>query len=137
MSQVKFSIPGEPCAKGRPRFIRATGQVMTPEKTANYEQLVKLSYLQQVERDKPLQGPLVAKVYANFAIPKSVSKKRFQRMISRQEYPQKRPDADNLAKIVLDALNGIAYSDDKEIVCLEVRKYWAEVARVDVVLREI
>lgn len=135
--QIDFSIPGEPCAKGRPRFVRATGKAVTPEKTARYEQLVQLSYMQHVGQDVTLQGPIKAHIRAYFSIPSSISKHKREQMLTDTLRPQKRPDADNVAKIVLDALNGIAYGDDKEIVHLEVEKHWAVMPQVCVTLSEI
>ncbi|WP_305177894.1 RusA family crossover junction endodeoxyribonuclease [Faecalibaculum rodentium] len=137
MSQVEFSIPGEPCAKGRPRFIRATGQVMTPEKTSRYEQLVQLSYMQHVGQEVTLHGPVKAHIRAYFSIPKSISQRKREQMISGDLKPLKKPDADNIAKIVLDALNGMAYQDDKEVAALLVEKHWAEKPMVCVTLSEI
>lgn len=134
---VNFEVPGEPCAKGRPRFIRPTGHAVTPEKTARYEQLVQLSYMQQVGQSVMLEGPLSADITAYFAIPKSVSNRKKQQMLDGNLYPTKKPDTDNLAKIILDSLNGVAYGDDKDIVRLSVKKYWSDRPRVEVKVSEI
>lgn len=135
--QIDFSIPGEPCAKGRPRFDRATGHARTPEKTSRYEQLVQLAYMQHVGQDVTLQGPIKAHIRAYFTIPKSTSKRKREQMIAGNLKPLKKPDTDNLAKIVLDALNGMAYQDDKEVAVLLVEKHWAEKPMVCVTLSEI
>lgn len=135
--QISFTIPGEPCAKGRPRFNRATGHARTPEKTSRYEQLVQLSYMQHVGQDVTLQGPIKAYIRAYFSIPKSISQRKRGQMISGDLKPLKKPDADNIAKIVLDALNGMAYQDDKEVAVLLVEKHWAEKPMVCVTLSEI
>lgn len=135
--QISFTIPGEPCAKGRPRFDRATGHARTPEKTSRYEQLVQLAYMQHVGQDVTLQGPIKAHIRAYFTIPKSTSKRKRRQMLDGELHPTKKPDTDNLAKIVLDALNGIAYADDKDIVRLNVKKIWSEQPRVDVKISRI
>ena len=135
--QISFIIPGEPCAKGRPRFVRASGRAVTPQKTAQYEQLVQLAYMHHVGQEHRLNGPIKAHIRAYFTIPKSTSQRKREQMLTDELRPQKRPDADNLAKIVLDALNGIAYGDDKEIVYLEVEKHWAISPQVCVTLSEI
>lgn len=137
MNNIKFDVPGEPVAKGRPRFVRATGKAITPEKTARYEQLVQLSYMQQVGQSVMLEGPLSANITAYFAIPKSVSNRKKQQMLEGNVYPTKKPDTDNLAKIILDSLNGFAYGDDKDIVRLSVKKYWSDRPRVEVKVSEI
>ena len=132
--QVRFEIPGPPVAKGRPRFRAAGGKVRTytPEKTAEYENLVKLSYMEQV--NIKLTGQIAATIYAYFPIPKSESRKRHKLMADGEITHTKRPDADNIAKTVLDALNGIAFDDDSQIWRLIVYKRYSEEPRVNVVL---
>ena len=132
--RVDFEIPGSPVAKGRPRFSTARGTVRTytPEKTAEYENLVKLSYMEQV--NIKLTGQIAAVIYAYFPIPKSESKKRHKLMADGEIMHTKRPDADNIAKTVLDALNGIAFDDDSQVWKLIVYKRYSDEPRVDVVL---
>ena len=51
--------------------------------------------------------------------------------------PTVKPDCDNLAKSILDSLNGLAYHDDKQVVELVVKKYYAENAEVKIKLSEV
>lgn len=125
--RIRFVVPGEPCAKGRPRFTR-TGRTYTPEKTVNYENLVRLEYQSQC-RDAEFweKGvPLGSKVEAYFQIPSSISKKNKVLMLLHKIFPTKKPDVDNISKICLDALNGIAYYDDAQIVDHRISKRYAE-----------
>jgi len=48
----------------------------------------------------------------------------------------KKPDADNIIKIIADALNGLAYKDDCQIVRLEFEKFYALTPRVEIWIRE-
>lgn len=64
-------------------------------------------------------------------MPKSKSKKVKQKMLAGEMRPQKL-DCDNIAKVVLDALNKLAYNDDKQVVELIVEKYYADTPRVEV-----
>lgn len=135
---VTFTVPGEPIGKGRPRFVRKTGRSYTPEKTVNYETLVRLSYQQQVdaepfERDKPLS----LKLEIHQQIPNSVSKKKREAMIGKKILPTKRPDIDNVIKSVLDAVNGTAFHDDSQIVKIYAVKYFSEYPEVKVTISEI
>ena len=133
---ITLTIPGEPVAKGRPRMMKS-GIAFTPNKTRNYETLVKELYIIE-NRDKPmLEGQLSASIYAHFTIPKSASKKNREKMLEWEIRPTKRPDLDNIAKAVLDALNGLAYQDDSQIVALEVCKYYSDKPRVIVEIREV
>lgn len=129
---MKFTVYGEPTAKGRPRFTK-NGKPYTPEKTTAYENLVKLSFDQQVI-EGPIEGEVTAIITAYFAIPKSTSKKKEQQMLLGNICPTKKPDTDNIAKIILDALNGRAYQDDKQVVQLMVKKYYTHMPRVEIEL---
>lgn len=130
----RFVIYGKPMGKGRPRFSRAGRFVrtFTPEATANYETLVKLAY--QGEGCSMMEGEVRAEIVAYFQIPKSVSKKKRLAMARGEVRPTSKPDCDNIAKIVLDALNGLAYKDDSSVVSLRVEKLYAEEPRVEVSL---
>lgn len=131
---IKLTIPGEPVAKGRPRVTRYG--TYTPEKTKNYETLVKELYF--VEHGQTLlDGELSIDIKAYFRIPKSASKKRKRLMASGDMRPVKRPDWDNVGKIVTDALNGVAYDDDSQIVSASVEKYYSEEPRTEIKIERI
>ena len=133
---IILTIPGEPVAKGRPRMMKS-GIAFTPTKTRNYETLVKELYIIE-NRDKPmLEGQLSASINAHFTIPKSASKKNREKMLEWEIRPTKRPDLDNIAKAVLDALNGLAYQDDSQIVSLTVNKFYSEVPGVEIFIEEV
>lgn len=139
MTSRKFIIYGEPVSKGRPRFTSHGGYIRTytPHKTAVYENLVKLSYQQQIGNAELLKGGIKAEIKAFFSIPKSTSKKMKENMVTEKINALKKPDCDNIAKIILDSLNKIAYEDDKQIAELKVEKYYSEIPRVEVELREV
>ena len=134
----EFEIPGNPKGKGRPRFTRS-GHAYTPESTASYENLVKVCFAQKYHGTQPIPHgvPVKAHITAFFPIPKSVSKSRAADMERGFLLPTKPPDTDNLAKIVLDALNGLAYHDDAQIVRLTVQKSYSREPRVLVEISEV
>lgn len=136
--EVKFVIPGQPQGKGRPRFARMGNHVRTytPDETARYENLVKL-YYQQAANGVKLNGEISAAIIGVFPIPSSVSKKTRKQMIEGKILHTKKSDCDNLAKIVLDSVNGIAYDDDRQVCELYVKKIYGEQPRVIVSLKEI
>ena len=125
-------IPGEPVAKGRPRVTRS-GIAYTPPKTSNYENLVKMCYMEQCCNEK-LEGQLRAVIKAYFSIPKSSSKKNIALMEVNSLRPTKKPDGDNIGKIILDSLNKLAYADDSQIVSMRVEKFYSHSPRVEVVI---
>lgn len=126
-----FKIPGEPVAKGRPRVTRYG--TFTPEKTLNYETLVKEMYAVTYGQTM-LDGELDIDVKLFFQIPKSASKKKQELMELGKIRPTKRPDIDNCLKIITDALNGIAYKDDSQIVQATVSKYYSNTPRAEVII---
>jgi Holliday junction resolvase RusA-like endonuclease len=102
----------------------------TPKKTASYETLVVMAY-QQAGGSKML-GPLRMAILATFEMPLSWSMKK--RKLMDGGPCQKKPDADNVMKIVADALNGVAYHDDSSIVLAMVQKRWGQDGSVTVEL---
>lgn len=125
--KVKFTIPGEPMGKQRPKFSRRGNYVhtYTPDKTVSYENLVKLEFERQCNTFPFPKGiELEMCIEAYFSIPKSTSKKKTAQMLDKYIRPTKKPDADNIIKIIADSLNGIAYYDDSQIVSCKCDKYY-------------
>jgi Holliday junction resolvase RusA-like endonuclease len=133
MKPIMFEIPGIPAAKGRPRFARRGDSVSTykPAKTTSYENLVKLCYTAKAIGLKPHEGGVKMSIACLFPIPKSTSKKQRLEIGCHPAY-LKKPDVDNLIKIILDALNGIAYRDDKQVYSVTCKKYYSETPRTTV-----
>ena len=133
---VHINIPGKPIGKARPKFSRMGNFVKTytPEKTVNYENFVKMCWMQSGE--EKLHGNIEATIAASFLISQSASKKKHRELDG--AYCPKKPDCDNIAKSILDALNGIAYDDDSQIVKLTVIKlYSADEEGVELYLTEV
>ena len=130
---MKLTIQGEPVSKARPRVCK--WGTYTPEKTVNYETLVKEMFM--ISNHSMLEGQLRLDVTACFSIPKSTSKKKRELMIIGEIRPVKRPDWDNIGKIVSDALNKLAYNDDSQIVTACIEKWYAEIPKVDIEITQI
>lgn len=134
---VNFVIQGKVQAKQRPRFNTHTGKTYTPNKTINYENWVKTCYLQKYKDKELMEKPLRVTIRAFFEIPKSTSKKKQQQMLNNEVLPMVKPDTDNIAKSILDSLNGIAYKDDKQVAELIVYKFYNDTPYVNVTIEEI
>ena len=107
----------------------------TPEKTVLYENLIKTCFQQKYGQKRFSDDAyVVANILAYFEPPKSISKKKRAEMLEGKIWPAKKPDSDNIAKVVLDALNGIAYHDDTQIIKLSVTKAYKEEAYLSVTL---
>lgn len=115
-------VTGKIRGKARPRICR--GHAFTPKDTVQYEKLVRDCYKKQDGRY--LEGSIKALIIAYYKIPKSYSKKRVQVIRDGLEKPTKKPDADNIGKIILDSLNGVAYKDDSQIVDIRIIKKYTE-----------
>ncbi|MBY6800142.1 RusA family crossover junction endodeoxyribonuclease [Clostridium botulinum] len=133
---MKIVIDGKPMGKQRPRFNGKTGRAYTADKTIIYENWVKLCYQQQCAGEK-LTGKITANIMAYYPIPKNTSKIKKHYMLLGIERPTKKPDIDNIAKIVLDSLNNLAYRDDKQVVSCCISKWYSENPRVTVELEEV
>lgn len=131
--KVSFTVPGRPMGKQRPRVMKS-GITFTPKETVSYENLVKMVYMQS--GSKMFEGPINMKIVAYYEIPKSTSKKKAELMRAENERPTKKPDVDNIVKIICDALNKVAYHDDSQIVGCEIQKYYSDNPRVEVEIWE-
>jgi Holliday junction resolvase RusA-like endonuclease len=136
---IRFVIPGEPKGKGRPRIFqnKRTGksQAITPADTLSYENLVRWIY-QNTEGAQKIDDEIEARIVCMYGIPKSMTKKNRQLVDEGKLHPTKKPDLDNVAKIILDSLNNIAYHDDSQVVKLTVEKHYSDNPRVEVTLYE-
>lgn len=144
--EVRFTVLGEPQGKGRPRFVsrynpttgKSFGQAHTPEKTIVYENLVRTEYAIQTKNFRfPDDAMLDMRIKAFYSIPKSVSKKKKEMMLEGLIRPTKKPDMDNVLKVVADSLNQVAYKDDTQIVDAQCRKFYSEQPRVEIIIRKI
>lgn len=134
---VFITIPGDAVGKGRPRFVRATGRTFTPKKTVNAEAFIKSRAADAMAGRPLLLGPVRMIARVTVAVPESWSGKRKTRALAGEERPAKRPDLDNLVKAWSDALNGIVYRDDAQIVELVVSKRYGDHPETELVISEI
>lgn len=140
MNIITFTVLGEPQGKGRPKFSKVGNftRARTPDQTVIYENLIKTEYRRQCGENGFSDGAMLELyVKAYYKIPASASKKKKQAMLSGELRPTKKPDLDNVLKVVADSLNLIAYRDDAQIVETRAQKYYAEQPRVEVEILEI
>ena len=138
--RVEFTIQGEPQGKARARTVRNryTGTITsyTPERTVLYEKMIAIAYKQKTAAEFGTR-PVVISIYAYYGIPKSWSNKKKADADRELIFPTKKPDVDNIAKAVCDALNGVAYKDDSQIVRLFVHKFYSHIPRVEVEIFDV
>lgn len=122
---IEIVVLGEPVAKGRPRFAKATGHTYTPEKTRNFEAALKYAAEQVMGDRPPLEGPLDLHMIVKKAIPKSWPKYKREAALSGELRPTGKPDWDNFGKTI-DACNLVVWVDDGQIVEGRVSKWYSD-----------
>jgi len=136
--KVKFTVLGEPQGKGRARTVRlknGKSHTYTPDATAIYENLIAVEYQRQTGGKKFADNEMVdMRIAAYYAIPASASKKKQSQMECAEIRPTKKPDMDNIVKVVSDALNSIAFRDDSQVVDCQVRKFYSNQPRIEVTI---
>jgi Holliday junction resolvase RusA-like endonuclease len=132
----EFEIPGKITGKARPRVNTNTGIAYTPAKTKDYEQLVVQYFWLKYQKSKPIEGRVKISIIAYFGIPKGTSKKDKELMLNNTISPTKKPDIDNITKIILDSLNTIAFKDDNQVTKIDIEKLYSENERVYVRVEE-
>lgn len=128
---VSFVVKGLPRGKQRPIFTRKSGRARTPDKTVAYEEEVRWSFLIAKKDQCPWAGEerivrdrAAASVSIQLYYPVAKSTPRWRRELIKKELllPTRKPDIDNVAKIILDGLNGLAYKDDAQVSFLLAHK---------------
>lgn len=133
-TNIQFEVIGKAQGKGRPRATSRGGfaRVYTPDNTANYENWIKTCFLQEISNQKlsiedysSYLGPVKVEMIVKNRVPKSYSKKKTKLLLETSAPYLSKPDCDNIAKVVCDALNKIAYSDDSQIYDLSIKKEYS------------
>ena len=130
--KINFIIPGPPQGKARPKVTRTKNgfsHTYTPDKTVAYEELVRQRFRQAWKQQGiPFPGTIPVRVIitAYFQPPKSAGQTKRADMLAGICKPTKRPDVDNIIKIVLDALNGFAWHDDAQVTTVYVLKTYTD-----------
>jgi len=122
---MKITIYGKPKGKGRPRFYQ--GHAVTPKPTREYEQLIRSMWA-----NKMLEGEIQVKIDIYYPLDSKANKAQKELMLANKIRPCKKPDIDNVIKIVLDALNGVAYNDDAQVTEVIANKYYSDKPRLEI-----
>ena len=141
---IWFKYNGEPVGKGRPRVTARKGKgkdsavwahAYTPKKTKQFEDDIRFEFMASTSETMPVYEkgiPLTMKCTFAFAVPKSYTRKKRAACLSGELMHTHKPDADNVAKAVADALSGYAFDDDSQIVNMILEKVYAEESYVEV-----
>lgn len=134
--KYSFTVYGKPVGKGRPRYTM-NHRPYTPKETVEYEKQITRCFQQQCSRAFFPEGTAIdMRITAYYPTPSSYSKKKKQAMRDRLIRPLTKPDADNIYKIVADALNKVAYHDDSQIADAQIRKFYSDEPRLVITIQE-
>ena len=131
--RISFTIEGEPTGKGRPRYGKY--KTYTPAKTKAVEN--NIAYFYKVNIGHYFEGYVKLKLDLYYSIAKSDSKKKKLMKLNNELRPNKKPDIDNVVKLVADALNEVAYKDDTQIIELECRKFYSDIPRIEITIEDL
>lgn len=146
-ASLRFEILGEPIPQARARFTRA-GRMYTPAKTRKWKEHVSRTAIAAAAEagiEQPLTGPLRLTVSFSLPIPRSWPKKVRNKALLNQLLPASKPDVDNLAKAVMDAINDctnaegwpLIWKDDCQVCSLIAAKRYGATSFVTVAIEEI
>lgn len=139
---IRFTVPGKPMGKQRHRMTK-TGHTYTPKKTVEYEERVRSRFINaswnngRAVLSNITISPVRMDIKAYFPIPKSWSKKKREQALAGEIRPTVKPDLDNITKIIADALNGLAFKDDSQIVTGTRDKWYSDDPRVEIEISEV
>lgn len=135
---MEIVVEVEPKGKGRPRFTR-TGHAYTPARTRDYEKLIAARALEAMQGRQPIPRdvPLRVTIVAVFGVPVSWPKKKRLAALQGVLRHTRKPDYDNVGKAVCDALNGIVFEDDCQIVSGEVEKVYGPEPMLKIFIEEL
>ena len=126
-------VKGKVRGKARPR--KGKHGFYTPNDTKSYEESIKREYIKQC--NKKLDGPVEFILYI-YKTKAKFTKKEKALIEEDKCWCITKPDADNVAKLVLDALNGIAYKDDNQVAKITAYKKWTIIdERIEFLIQEI
>lgn len=131
---IQFHVPGQPVGKGRPRIgkVGQHARMFTPGKTVSYESTVALSAQQAMQGRGLIEGPVKVLMRMTLVIPASWSRKKQEQAVAGLIRPTTKPDTDNVIKAIFDAINGVVWRDDVQVVELGVSKVYGTVPGVSV-----
>jgi len=119
---LHFFVPGKPRGQQRPRFVRKLGIAYTPKDSVNAMAVVRQAFVTRYPNHSPWDVPIGLSVHAHFDVPKSKPKWWREAAWEIEQAYASKPDVDNIAKLVQDALTGVAWRDDALISRVRVDK---------------
>ncbi|NNV08118.1 RusA family crossover junction endodeoxyribonuclease [Geobacillus sp. MMMUD3] len=135
---IKLIVYGEPVAQGRPRATTVNGRVRMydPKKSRDFKHYLKLAASKH-RPEQLIEGPISLEVKVYKPTLKSFSKKKKVAAEAGQIRPISKPDVSNYLKLIEDALTGVIWKDDSQIIDCSISKYYSETPRTEIQIKEM
>jgi Holliday junction resolvase RusA-like endonuclease len=141
--RVAFTVPGEPRGKGRPRATAALNgagepfvRMHTPRETRQAEKVIRDAFKARHPGHRPWTGPVLLRFTAVFQTPAGFNQALRDAADRGLLYAVKKPDKDNIEKLIVDALNGVAFVDDQQVMGGGLKRYGSP-ARLDISFEQL
>lgn len=135
----RFRVPGKPIGKARARYSKFTDGFYTPTTTKNAERTIgayaKVCMMENVK--KLTNKAMAVNLFIYHKVPASYTKQKTKDALANVIRPIKKPDTDNVLKCVMDALTGVVYEDDNQVVDNIVRRFYAKEWSIEVEFYEV
>lgn len=132
----EFEVIGNIIGKQRPRVNMYTGNVYTPTNTKDYEEYIKQCFFLKYNKCEMILNRVNIEIIAYFKIPSNTKKIDKEKMLKGEISPTKKPDIDNIAKVVLDSINKYVIKDDSQVTKISVEKRYAEESKLYIKIEE-
>lgn len=132
----EFEVIGNIVGKQRPRVNMYTGNVYTPNNTKDYEEYIRQCFFLKYNKNEILLNRVNIEIIAYFKIPTNTKKADKEKMLNGEISPTKKPDIDNIAKVVLDSINKYVIHDDNQVTKITVEKKYSEESKLYIKIEE-
>lgn len=136
----ELHMVGSVVAQGRPKLTTAPyPHAYDPQKSREFKAMLAFCAQQEMQSKggEPFSGAVHLAIHVELPVPKSWTKTKRESALEGVTKPSIKPDVDNIAKSIMDALSGVWYLDDKQVYCLSVIKTYGSVAKYHVVCSEV
>lgn len=132
----RFTLSGNPIPQKRTRFTCKGGTPHAYDPNKKELEMIRWQ-VRPFAPKEPIAGPVSLSMIFYMPIPKSVSKAARDQMRRRIMLPVTKPDVDNMAYLLTNALKGIVYVDDSQVVEQHIYKVYDDLPRTEIVVKAI
>lgn len=137
MNEAEIEIKMDKFVKQRPKTNFYTGAIYTPRETKEREKMIADAFRIKNKEWVCDEGPIGMETLIQLKVPSKESNRKKAKMLIGEIWPTVKPDVDNVLKLVMDALQGVAYVNDKQVVDEHTIKIYGEENKIKIILRKV